>query len=386
MKTASKPSVLYIAKNIPTPKRKSNRIIFDIAHNLSSTFNIDFFFPKEIVPFWLKNNSRFSYLYGLKEWEFEGFKIQSIPYIKLPFKYMQYWLLYFLPKSVKKYFQEKKQPDLVHAHYLFPDGLIAYKAHCKYNIPYILTFRNQDKQYLELISPQNPDYKKSKKILLNAKQVLVPNGGYKNFVESTFGINCVIMPHGIEDKVFCKEKKSNSKEIIILSVADGLSTKNVDWVIKAFKAFDGDSKIKLRLIGDVCTRKDIIELSIDDKRIELLGKVPRENVLQHMQESDIFALPSSKETFGLVYLEAAATHNAIIGFKEEGVWGVFEEEKELLFSRNFEQFEHQLHQLIKNHDLRNSLTQNAFKKAKAMEWKQVKKLYEEIYLSSINSK
>ncbi len=373
--------LLYIAKNIPTPQKKTNRIIFDIAQNVSEFCNIDFLFPKEIVPFWLRNNPRFSYLYKLKEWTFEGFKIQSIPYFKLPFKYMQYWPLYFLPKTVKKYIQEKGKPDLVHAHYLFPDGQIAYRIKKKFDIPYVLTFRNQDKQYLELISPNNPDYKKAEKILSAAKQVLVPNGGYKDFVESTFGIECLIMPHGIEANVFKKEQKSALKnEIKILSVADGLSTKNVDWVINAFKNYNGDNKIKLRLIGDVCKRQDIIELSAEEKRIELLGKFPREDVLQHMKESDIFALPSSKETFGLVYLEAAATRNAIIGFKGEGVWGVFEETKEMLFSKDYREFEAQFHSLVKDESNRNKLAKNAFKKAKTMEWKNINKLYETLYL------
>lgn len=379
--------ILYIAKNIPTPKKKTNRIIFDIAQNVSDFCDIDFLFPKEIVPFWLRNNPRFSYLYKLKKWTFEGFKIQSIPYIKLPFKYMQYWPLYFLPKTVKRYFHKNGQPDLVHAHYLFPDGQIAFRIREKYGIPYVLTFRNQDKQYLELISTENPDYKKAQKILSSAKQVLVPNGGYKNFVESAFGIKCLIIPHGIEADVFKKEQKSALiDEITILSVADGLTTKNVDWVIKAFINYTGENKIKLRLIGDVCARKDIIELSTDDKRIEMLGKVPRENVLQHMKESDIFALPSSKETFGLVYLEAAATRNAIIGFKGEGVWGVFEEEKEMLFCSNYQQFKLDIHQIIDNEDLRTDLKESAFKKAQTLKWENVKTKYEQLYLNSLENK
>jgi len=65
-------------------------------------------------------------------------------------------------------------------------------------------------------------------------------------------------------------------------------------------------------------------------------------------ESDIFALPSYKETFGLVYLEAAAARNAIIGFKGEGVWGLFEVDKEMLFCGDFEEFQEQLKLLIKN--------------------------------------
>ena len=386
MKTASKANVLFIAKNIPTPTRKSNRIIFDIANNLSNTFNISFLFPKEIVPFWLRKNPRFSYLYKLKKWKFEKFEILPVTYIKLPFKYMQYWPLYFLPRSAKKIIENKRPPDLVHAHYLFPDGQIAYRICKKFDIPYILTFRNQDKQYLELISSNNPDYKKAQKILSAAKNVLVPNGGYKDFVEKKFGIKCIIMPHGIEKEVFYENPiNDNKEELTILSVADALSTKNVDWVIKAFQSYIENKAIKLRLIGDVCNREDIKLLSKNDPRIELLGRIPREEVLKYMKESDIFALPSSKETFGLVYLEAAATHNAIIGFKGEGVWGVFEEDNEMLFCENFEDFQQRFYLLIEDVDLRNQLAQNAFEKAKTMSWENVQKKYMDTYKINLNN-
>ncbi len=376
--------VLFIAKNIPRPTKKTNKIILTIAEKLSDFCDITFLRPREKIPFWLKSSKKFGDLYGLKGWKYKNFNIITYPYFHSPFKKTKYWLLNGFSRTGKSFLKKNQSFDLAHAHYLLPDGYIAYQIFKHYSIPYIVTVRSQDKQYLETLHPTNPDYKKAVKILSAAKQILVTNGGYKEFLESTFGIDCVIMPHGIETEVFHKENKSNKKnEIIILSVADTLSTKNVDWVIRAFKAYTGDNKVKLRLIGDVCTRKDIIELSANNKRIELLGKVHRDEVLQHMAESNIFALPSSKETFGLVYLEAAATRNAIIGFKEEGVWGVFEEDKEMLFSRNFEQFEHQLHQLIKNQDLRNSLTQNAFVKAKTMAWEKVKKNYFQIYSSSI---
>lgn len=384
MRSQAKLNILYIAKNIPTPQKKTNRIVFDIAHHLSGDFNIDFLFPKEIVPFWLKNNPRFAYLYKLKKWTFEGFEILSIPYIKLPFQLMQYWPLCCLPRKLKLYVKKNGNPDLVHAHYLFPDGYMAYLLFKKYGIPYVLTFRNQDKQYLELLSPNNMDYKKAKRIINSASQVLVPNGGYQEFVESTFNVVCTIIPHGIEKEVFQQEDIANIKEFLsILSVADGLKTKNVDWVIRAFRSYRGNQLIKLFLAGDVCKREDIIELSQEDDRILLLGKIPRENVLKRMKEGDIFALPSCKETFGLVYLEAAATRNAIIGYKNEGVWGVFEDNKEMLFCSGFEQFETQLHRLIDDDKQREMLVQNSYEKATSMTWKNVQNRYKEVYQNAL---
>lgn len=379
--------ILYIAKNIPTPKRKSNRIIFDIAHNLSQAFSIQFLYPKEIVPFWLRNKKKFTHLIKIKKWTYEGFEITPIPYFHLPIKKMQYWTLFYLPLAFNKITQTIKKTYLVHAHFLFPDGFMAYRLYIKYNIPYVITFRNSDRKYLDNISTKNPDYQKAEKILLNAKVILTPNGGYKEFVESRFNVKCRIMPHGIEQEIFEQEKIIKPNNIIsILTVADKLSTKNVDWVIKAFLEYDGNKEIQLRLVGNVCNREDIRFLAKDNDQINLLGKTPREKVLALMRKSDIFALPSCMETFGLVYLEAAATLNAIIGYKGEGVWGVFEEDKEMLFCENYHEFKEQLYKLINEEKLCCSLQTNAYLKAQKMKWSNIIKLYEEAYSTNLTTK
>nr|WP_321353558.1 glycosyltransferase family 4 protein [uncultured Draconibacterium sp.] len=375
--------VLYIAKNIPTPRKKTNRVIFDIAKNLSSFCTIQFLFPKEIVPFWLRNSAKFSYLKGLKNWSFENFSIQAIPYIKLPFKPMQYWPLFYLPPALKRYINNDR-PDLVHAHYLFPDGYMAYRIWEKTGIPYVITFRNQDKQYLEIISNNNPDFKKAKKILSAARQILVTNGGYQEFIEKKFGIKCIIMPHGIESSVL---KNGNSRKkneaIIITTVAEAINRKNIDWIIRACLQYKGNKEIRLNIIGDGPELENLKHLAINDNRITFKGRVEHAMALQILGESDIFALPSYNETFGLVYLEAAATHNAMIGLKGEGVWGVFEEDKEMLFCGNFEGFKQQLHRLIENDVLRTEITEEAFKKVKTMEWEKVQTKYKSVYLNAL---
>lgn len=376
--------VLYIAKNIPTPRKKTNRVIFDIAKNLSSFCTIQFLFPKEIVPFWLRNSAKFSYLKGLKNWSFENFSIQAIPYIKLPFKPMQYWPLFYLPPALKRYMNNDR-PDLVHAHYLFPDGYMAYRIWEKTGIPYVITFRNQDKQYLEIISNNNPDFKKAKKIIERAKAIITTNLAYKNYVEKQFPVLCEIVPHGIPSAYFTDiENKKENNSIVVSTVAEAIPRKNIDWVIKACSSYHGNKKIKLNIVGDGRELEHLKHLARNQSDVNFYGQIPREEVSKLLTDSDIFALPSVNETFGMVYLEAAATQNAIIGFKGEGVWGVFDEDKEMLFCSNYQQFESQLHQVISDKNLQELLAQNAFDKAKTMNWENITGRYTELYLNVIN--
>ncbi len=373
--------LLFIAKNIPVPKRKSNRIVFDIAKNISEYCDVNFLFPKEIVPFWLRNNKRFSYLYNLKQWDFEDFSIMPIPYIKLPYQKLQYWTLFQLPYKAKRYLIKNKNFDIIHAHYLFPDGLFAYKIFEKYKTPYVLTFRSQDRKYLRLISSNNPDFKKAYKIIANASKVLVTNGAFKSFVDSTFQINSVIIPHGIEKEVFLAEPKTKAQtnEVLITTVAHAIPRKNMDWVIRAFQLYEGPTQIKLKIVGDGPMLDELKNMAGNDERIAFLGRIERQEVLELLGDSHIFALPSINETFGLVYQEAAATHNAIIGHKEEGIWGVFEEDKEALFAGCFNSFKNLLFEVIDDKSRRESLSKNAFAKVRCSEWNNIIQAYHKIY-------
>ena len=375
--------VLFIAKNIPRPTTNTNKIILTLADKLSEFCNVSFLRPREKVPFWLKNSKKFGDLYGLKGWKYKSFNIITYPYIHLPIKKGNYWLLNRLSKVGKAFIEKHSSFDIIHAHYLFPDGYIAYQIYKKYNIPYVVTFRNQDKQYLELISHKNIDYIKAVKILINASKVITTNGAYKEFVDRCFQIDAQIVPHGINSIVFkLKPQKKKNDCVIIATVAEAISRKNIDWIIKAVQQCDGINKIELHIIGEGKELNALRKLAAGNKNITFHGHLPHNQVLRIMRDSDIFALPSYNETFGMVYLEAAATKNAIIGYRKEGVWGIFEENIDMLFCNNFNQFQAQLHQLISNKDMREQLAQNAFNKAKALSWVNIIREYKEIYVKA----
>ena len=58
--------------------------------------------------------------------------------------------------------------------------------------------------------------------------------------------------------------------------------------------------------------------------IYLLGRIPRNEVLKLMEESDVFVMISKDETFGLVYLEAMSKGCIVIASKNEGMDGIIE--------------------------------------------------------------
>jgi glycosyltransferase involved in cell wall biosynthesis len=60
-------------------------------------------------------------------------------------------------------------------------------------------------------------------------------------------------------------------------------------------------------------------------RVDFVGNKNRNHVLQYMEKANVFAMVSSPETFGLVYIEAMAKGCITIGSKGEGIDGVIED-------------------------------------------------------------
>ena len=58
------------------------------------------------------------------------------------------------------------------------------------------------------------------------------------------------------------------------------------------------------------------------KNISILGKIPRDQIISHLDNSDCFIMISRDEVFGLVYLEAMARGCITIGARNEGIDGV----------------------------------------------------------------
>lgn len=376
--------VLFIAQNIPVPGIRPSRIIIDIAHQISSFAEVIFLYPSELIPFGFHFLSKYKPFYKLKNWNFEGFNITVKKYFRAPYSNAAFWFWNKLSKHDIKYYKEYGPFDIIHAHYLFPDGFLAYLYSKKFNVPYIITIRNADIRHLKKIGKNNPDFKKASFIINNASEVLSLNLAYKIFIDELFNVSSIIVPHGIEESAYYKNSDPPANKIIITIVSEFIKRKNIDWVIEAFKSYKGNKKIELNVIGSGPLNENLKSIAGNDDRIHFLGKIDRPAVLNQLQKSDIFALPSFDESFGLVYIEAAASKNAIIGLKDEGVWGVFEKNSELLFSIDRKHFEKTLHFLIDDSQLILKLKEGAYKKAKMLNWKDIAKRYKSIYNQSIS--
>lgn len=298
--------------------------------------------------------------------QFEGTHIQFVYSfcIRSWYKFVYHYKAYKLYKDLKSHVDLNKV-DIIHAPTTFSDGLLAYKAHKEYGIPYVVAVRSTDID--EFIGRKLVHtWPLGKKIFLNASRIyFVSTAGLKHFQETSFGQDiwskiehkCEIRPNGIEEvwiKNICSAKSSSR---IICYVGSFIERKNVARVAEAIgllRQKKGYENLRFRIIGGGGDINDTIKKIIDahPDYIEHLGKIFDKNKLMAaMRECMLFAMPSWNETFGLVYVEALSQGLPVIYSKNDGIDGFFDESVGIAVNpKSVEEISNAIQQIIDDFD------------------------------------
>jgi hypothetical protein len=227
--------------------------------------------------------------------------------------------------------------DLIHAHVALPDGKAASLIAKDFGCPFVVTIHGQDFQ--QTIFRNRKCHEEIKKTFDKAKGIITVSNklkriGVEHFSEAKDKFT--VIPNGINVEEF--QDLDNASKVegkravpVILSVSNLVKTKGIDLNIKAMSRLrDKYPDIQYLIIGDGNQRETLENLSKEtglENHIKFLGRMPHRSVLQYMKDCDVFSLPSWKEGFGVVYLEAMACGKPVIGCKGEGIEDFVENKK-----------------------------------------------------------
>ena len=286
------------------------------------------YYPK--IFNWLKKARELNNYSYLESFDLNGVNVLRIPIMKFP-------KTPYLEKEVKRVAKQIVgkisgigKPDIIICDTLDPSIFIGNIISKKYNSLLVASLHNTDIKYLS----KRKNYEKFISIESDINKIVFRSPVVENkFLELYSGSkirnDLFKIYFGIDKNIFITRDKlehkimNSKKEIIVAASLKGL--KKVDILIKAFANMDNNEKYILRIIGDGPERKRLENLSksLDCKdRVIFEGEKTREEVLNAMEGAEIFAMVSSPETFGLVYLEAMANGCITIGSKNEGIDGV----------------------------------------------------------------
>jgi len=280
--------------------------------------------------------------------------------------------------------------DLIHAHTWYSDGGVAYLLSKKYKIPYVVTIRNTDLNifYNYLIHERIF----GKQILKSAKKVVLISASYKKRVMELHSLKSItdelydkinVIPNGVDpywiDNVTLIKNNDLKGNYNILYIGKFTSGKKVLELQKAvIKMHSEKQNIHLHLIGGDGEKQDEV-LKIVEENPQVMTYHGRVYNLKELKtfykKADIFAMPSSRETFGLVYVEAMLQGLPILYTKGEGIDGFYSENIGKKVSKDAEENEiqHAIEKMIEN---LNNYQIPISKILKNHDWKNIAKIYQ----------
>ncbi|MEW6983285.1 glycosyltransferase family 4 protein [Colwelliaceae bacterium 6471] len=116
----------------------------------------------------------------------------------------------------------------------------------------------------------------------------------------------------IDNPRTAKDKKDHIEILTMARIAEG---KNIDVVIEAVSRLPENMRLTIAGDGPLLEkyRKLVRELGLDE-RIRFTGWIDGEKKEQLLRKSDIFCLPSTYDSFGMVFIEAMAFDIPVIAY------------------------------------------------------------------------
>jgi N-acetyl-alpha-D-glucosaminyl L-malate synthase BshA len=221
--------------------------------------------------------------------------------------------------------------DLLHVHYAIPHASSAYMAKQilatkGIRIPVVTTLHGtditlvgKDETYAPVVSFSINQSDGVTSVSSDLKRETYEHFDIHNDIE--------VIPNFIDLERFKKQKKEHFKlaicpngEKLISHTSNFRKVKRVDDVVKIFCRINRHTPSKLLLVGDGPERSNIEELCAEMgimEDVRFLGKL--EAVEEVLSVSDLFLMPSEKESFGLAALEAMACEVPVISSNAGGI-------------------------------------------------------------------
>lgn len=285
--------------------------------------------------------------------------------------------------------------DLLHVHYAIPHAYAAYFAKQMLRekgieLPIITTLHGTD---ITLVG-NHPAYKPAVEFSINhSDKVTAVSESLKKETYEFFSINneIEVIPNFIDNEQYqvdencgCRNQLADRKEKVIIHVSNLRKVKRLNDVVKVFYEIQKEIPAKLIIVGEgpewEIANNLINELGISEK-VKALGKI--NDLYNVLCSSDLFLLPSEKESFGLAALEAMAARVPVISSNAGGIpeVNIDGETGYVLPVGDVKGMAEKAIQLLKDDAKMIQFKKNAKNQAIKFDKKNILPMYEELYLS-----
>lgn len=306
-------------------------------------------------------------------------RVKKISYIPFPM-YSQYRLSLPFLNGVK-YYLDRFRPDVLHLTSPTPLGLFTFWYGNKRNIPVVSTYHTHFISYFKYYGLKYFEgfgWRYTSWFYNKCDVTHVPTLSIKEELEEHGVRNIEHIPHGIENEHFSPEHKNpelrnifNNNYPIILYVGRLVKEKDLEDLIQVNRTLKKRNiDFNMVFVGSGPMAK---KLKKELPHAHFTGHLSDQDLYQWYATGDVFAYPSTTETFGLVIQEAFSSGIPVVGVNQGGVGSLIEDGKNgLLFPpHDIGAFADKLQLLLHDSDLRRKMGKTARKTSLNNSWDKV---------------
>lgn len=223
---------------------------------------------------------------------------------------------------------KEQRLDLVHAHYAIPHAVSAYLANQMLagSLPVITTLHGTD---ITLVGSDRQFFDITKFCIEQSDGVTTVSRQLAQETADSFDITRDIetiynfidpIAYSRQESLCRRSHFATQEEKIIIHISNFRPVKRIEDVMRVFHGINERVPSQLLLVGDGPDRAKAINLVHELKlegRVHFLGK--QEGVIPLLSIADLMLLPSEKESFGLVALEAMACEVPVVATRVGGL-------------------------------------------------------------------
>ena len=233
-------------------------------------------------------------------------------------------------RTVDRIIQKKNiKFDLIYSYFTWSAGYVGAGLKEKYNVPFIVTPRGYDIYDLPF---KDEEWKEKIEYVLNTADyiVTISNSNLECIKKLNVKTPVKVIPNGFrQDLFYSKDLKKCRKTLnlpfdkkVILTVGSWVEIKGHKYLIEAMRKVVKHRKDVFCIIVGSGKLKGKLEEQIKKAGLEnyvtLAGGRPHDEIPVWMNACDVFALPSLRESFGSVQIEAMGCGKPVVATRNGG--------------------------------------------------------------------
>lgn len=210
--------------------------------------------------------------------------------------------------------------DLVHGHFVYPDGVVASRLARRYGVPFVVTDQAPWIPWLE----RSCIRRRAVAAAHDAGALTCVSGYIRRTMHHFLGSETPVhvIPNGVDSTTFAPGEAETRDRNRIAYVGLINFNKGIDTLLQAMtRVVERNPRSRLVLVGGAYYRDTALqeirlkslatELGLDG-HVTFAGRLPPAEVARTMRESAVLVLPSRAETFGAVIVESLASGTPVV--------------------------------------------------------------------------